>query len=144
MTRLVDALGSTLIGIDHVGIAVDDLDAAVDVWAGLGLVEDHRERNEAQGVDEVMMSLPDGRHIQLLGALSPESAVGKFLARHGQGLQQVALRVTDIDAACAAVQSAGLRLVFTHPQQGTAGSRVNFIHPKDVTGVLVELVEHVS
>lgn len=144
MTRLTDALGATLIGIDHVGIAVDDLDAAIEVWTSLGLIEDHRERNEAQGVDEVMMAAPDGRHVQLLAALSPESAVGKFLARHGQGLQQLALAVTDIDAACAAVEAAGLRLVFPAPQPGTAGSRINFIHPKDATGVLVELVERVS
>ena len=143
MAPLTSILGDVLLGIDHVGIAVADLDAAVDLWCALGLTVDHRERNEEQGVDEVMLALPDGKHLQLLGALSPDSAVGKFLARSGQGLQQLAFTVTDIDAACAALEAAGLRLVYPEPRVGTGGSRINFIHPKDATGVLVELVESV-
>ena len=142
MAPLTNVLGDLVLGIDHVGIAVADLESAVEVWTAMGLVEDHRETNEEQGVDEGMMAFSDGRQVQLLGARSPESAVGKFLARNGQGLQQLALRVSDIQAACRAIEAAGLRLVYPQPQAGTSGSRINFVHPKDVTGVLVELVEY--
>ena len=128
-------------GIDHVGIAVEDLDAAIVLWSGLGATPAHRELNSDQGVDEAMVALPDGSQVQLLAATSAESSVGRFLASHGPGLQQLALRVRDIDAACEVLRNAGIRLVYDVPQVGTAGSRINFIHPKDATGVLVELVE---
>ena len=134
----------TVLAIDHVGIAVADLDAAID-WYGsmFGLVATHTETNEEQGVREAMLSTPGdaGAAVQLLAPLRPDSAIGKFLDRNGPGIQQMAYRVTDIDASCAALREKGARLLYDEPRQGTAGSRINFVHPKDAGGVLVELVE---
>ena len=133
-----------LIGVDHVGIAVADLDEAVAWYADtLGLVATHTETNEEQGVREAMLSAPGdvGAAIQLLAPLRPDSPIGKFLDRNGPGLQQLAYRVTDIDAACAALRDKGVRLLYDAPRRGTANSRINFVHPRDAGGVLVELVE---
>jgi methylmalonyl-CoA/ethylmalonyl-CoA epimerase len=133
-----------VIGVDHVGIAVADLDEAVAWYAAtFGLVATHEEVNEEQGVREAMLSAPGdtGTAIQLLAPLRPDSAIGKFLDRNGPGIQQMAYRVTDIDATSAALRAQGLRLLYEEPRRGTAGSRINFVHPKDAGGVLVELVE---
>ena len=130
--------------VDHVGIAVADLDEAVAWYADtLGLVATHTETNEEQGVREAMLSAPGdaGAAIQLLAPLRPDSPIGKFLDRNGPGLQQLAYRVTDIDAACAALRDKGVRLLYDAPRRGTANSRINFVHPRDAGGVLVELVE---
>jgi len=128
--------------VDHVGVAVADLDAAVAYYRDiLGMHEEHREVNEEQGVAEVMMALTEGPRIQLLAPLDATSTIARFLDRSGPGLQQVAYRVEDIDAACAVLRERGQRLLYEVPRRGTAGSRVNFIHPKDAGGVLVELVE---
>lgn len=133
-----------VLAVDHVGIAVADLDAAID-WYGkmFGLVATHTETNEEQGVREAMLSAPgdSGAAVQLLAPLRPDSAIGKFLDRNGPGIQQMAYRVTDIDATCAALREKGARLLYDEPRRGTAGSRINFVHPKDAGGVLVELVE---
>jgi methylmalonyl-CoA/ethylmalonyl-CoA epimerase len=130
-----------------VGIAVADLDEAI-AWYGevFGLVNTHEEVNEEQGVREAMLAAPgtdpaSASRIQLLAPLRPDSAIGKFLDRNGPGLQQLAYRVTDIDAAMDALKAKGLRLLYPEPRRGTANSRINFIHPKDAGGVLVELVE---
>ena len=136
-----EVLGPVATAIDHVGFAVRDLDAAIEFYGrafGFPLV--HRERNEEQGVEEAMIGIGDSC-IQLLAPLSPESTIGKFLDRNGEGIQQVAFRVTDVDDAAARLRAAGLRLLYDAPRRGTAGSRVNFVHPKDCGGVLVELVE---
>ncbi|GAA1274251.1 methylmalonyl-CoA epimerase [Pseudonocardia aurantiaca] len=137
----------TVLAVDHVGIAVADLDAAID-WYGsmFGLVATHTETNEEQGVREAMLSAPGdaGAAVQLLAPLRPDSAIGKFLDRNGPGIQQMAYRVADIDASCAALREKGARLLYDEPRRGTAGSRVNFVHPKDAGGVLVELVEPAS
>jgi methylmalonyl-CoA/ethylmalonyl-CoA epimerase len=129
--------------IDHVGIAVPDLDAAIAFYEetyGMRLL--HEETNEEQGVREAMMAVGDsGSCIQLLAPLSPESTIAKFLDRSGPGIQQLAYRVTDIDAVCATLRERGLRLLYEAPKRGTSDSRVNFIHPKDAGGVLVELVQ---
>jgi methylmalonyl-CoA/ethylmalonyl-CoA epimerase len=129
--------------IDHVGIAVADLDEAIAFYAeNFGLKVVHEETNEEQGVREAMLAVGDGdSRIQLLAPLRPDSAIGKFLDRSGPGLQQLAYTVTDIDAASATLRERGLRLLYDEPKRGTAGSRINFIHPKDAGGVLVELVE---
>lgn len=132
--------------IDHVGIAVPDFDAAVDFYRStFGLEPTHEEVNEEQGVREAMLRVcgdgGDGTAVQLLAPLSPESTIGKFLDRNGPGLQQLAYRVTDIEAACETLRAQGLRLLYDEPRRGTARSRVNFVHPKDAGGVLVELVE---
>ena len=134
-----------MLGVDHVGIAVADLDAAI-AWyeSTLGLVATHTETNEEQGVREAMLSAPGagtGAAVQLLAPLRPDSPIGKFLDRNGPGIQQMAYRVADIDVACAALRGKGVRLLYDEPRWGTAGSRINFVHPKDAGGVLVELVE---
>ncbi|MGH3755795.1 MAG: methylmalonyl-CoA epimerase [Pseudonocardiaceae bacterium] len=142
-------LTSFVTAIDHVGIAVPDFDAAVEFHrATFGLELVHEEVNEEQGVREGMLRAPSdpgtGAAVQLLAPLGPESTIAKFLDRRGPGLQQLAYRVTDIDSAMAALRAAGVRLLYDTPRRGTAGSRVNFVHPKDAGGVLVELVEPAS
>ena len=142
MTR--SPLTSVVTAVDHVGIAVPDLDAALAWYADtLGLVATHVETNEEQGVREAMLSAPGdtGTAVQLLAPLRPDSPIGRFIDRNGPGIQQVAYRVADIDAACAVLRDKGLRLLYDAPRRGTAGSRINFVHPKDAGGVLVELVE---
>ncbi|WP_414689356.1 methylmalonyl-CoA epimerase [Nocardioides sp.] len=131
------------IAIDHVGIAVPDLDEAIAFYTEkFGMKVAHEETNEEQGVREAMVAVGDtGSHIQLLAPLSPDTTIGKFLAKSGPGLQQLAYRVTDIDAVCEILRERGLRLLYPEPKRGTSNSRVNFIHPKDAGGVLVELVE---
>jgi methylmalonyl-CoA/ethylmalonyl-CoA epimerase len=102
----------------------------------------HEEVNEEQGVREAMMAVgSSGSCIQLLAPLSPESTIAKFLDRSGPGVQQVAYRVVDVDAVSRTLRERGLRLLFEAPRRGTSNSRVNFIHPKDAGGILVELVE---
>ena len=129
--------------IDHVGVAVADLDEAVDFYRSTyGMRMLHEETNEEQGVREAMMGVGDsGSCIQLLAPLTPESTIAKFLDRSGPGIQQLAYRVEDLDAVSATLRERGLRLLYDAPRRGTSGSRVNFIHPKDARGILVELVE---
>jgi methylmalonyl-CoA/ethylmalonyl-CoA epimerase len=134
----------TVVAVDHVGIAVADLDEAIAWYADtFGLVATHVETNEEQGVREAMLSAPGnaGAAVQLLAPLRPDSAIGKFLERSGPGIQQMAYRVADIDATCASLRAKGIRLLYDEPRRGTADSRINFVHPKDAGGVLVELVE---
>jgi methylmalonyl-CoA/ethylmalonyl-CoA epimerase len=137
--------GIGVLRIDHIGLAVPDLDAAV-AWheQTLGLRCVHTEVNEEQGVREAMLAVgptDEGAAIQLLAPLHPDSTIAKFLDRNGPGMQQLAYTVADIDAACATLRERGVRLLYEQPRRGTAGSRINFIHPKDAGGVLVELVE---
>jgi methylmalonyl-CoA/ethylmalonyl-CoA epimerase len=131
--------------IDHVGIAVADLDDAIawyDQTFGLRVV--HQEVNEEQGVREAMLQVSDdlaATQVQLLAPLRPDSPIGRFLERAGPGIQQLAYRVDDIDAASATLRERGVELLYDRARPGTGGSRVNFIHPRDAGGVLVELVE---
>lgn len=129
--------------IDHVGIAVPDLDEALEFYEkNFDMKAYHVETNEEQGVREAMLRVGDSESsIQLLAPLSADSPIGKFLDRSGPGIQQMAYRVEDIDAVSATLRDRGVRLLYEQPKGGTAGSRVNFIHPKDAGGVLVELVE---
>ena len=129
--------------IDHVGIAVPDLDEAIALYEkSFGMRLAHEEVNEEQGVREAMMAVGDsGSHIQLLAPLSQDSTIAKFLDRSGPGMQQLAYRVTDVEAVSAVLRERGLRLLYDEPRRGTSESRVNFVHPKDAGGVLVELVE---
>jgi methylmalonyl-CoA/ethylmalonyl-CoA epimerase len=137
--------GIGLLRIDHVGVAVPDLDEAIAFYARVfGMACVHVEENEEQGVREAMLSVgptPDGGCIQLLAPLSPASTIATFLDRNGPGVQQVAYTVADIDATCAALRDRGVRLLYDEPRRGTSDSRVNFVHPKDAGGVLVELVQ---
>ncbi|KOV78869.1 methylmalonyl-CoA epimerase [Nocardia sp. NRRL S-836] len=131
--------------IDHVGIAVPDLDVAIAFYRdNFGLEVAHEEVNEEQGVREAMLHAPgdhDGTAIQLLAPLNEDSTIAKFIGRSGPGLQQLAYRVSDVDVAADALRAKGLRLLYDAAKRGTANSRVNFVHPKDAGGVLIELVE---
>jgi methylmalonyl-CoA/ethylmalonyl-CoA epimerase len=135
--------GHLFTAIDHVGIAVPDLDVAIAFYRdtfGMELV--HEEVNEEQGVREAMIAVGDsGSCLQLLAPLSEESTIAKFLERSGPGMQQLAYRVTDVEAVSATLRERGVRLLYDEPRRGTADSRINFVHPKDAGGVLVELVQ---
>jgi methylmalonyl-CoA/ethylmalonyl-CoA epimerase len=135
--------GDLFTTIDHVGIAVPDLRRAIAFYEQtFGIVSVHEEVNEEQGVHEAMLQVGDGdTRIQLLAPLTPESTIARFIGRSGPGLQQLAFRVADVTAASATLRQRGLRLLYDQPRRGTSGSRVNFVHPKDAGGVLVELVE---
>jgi methylmalonyl-CoA/ethylmalonyl-CoA epimerase len=134
-----------LLRIDHVGIAVADLDAAIEFYGRtFGMACVHLEENADQGIREAMLSVgptPAGGCVQLLAPLTPESTIAKFLDRSGPGIQQVAYTVASIDDTCAALRERGVRLLYDQPRRGTAGSQINFVHPKDAGGVLVELVQ---
>lgn len=133
----------TILRIDHVGIAVGDLDEAIAFYRdNFAIHSVHSEVNAEQGVREAMLAVGDGStRIQLLAPLDQDSTIAKFLTRHGPGMQQLAYTVDDIEATSAQLRGRGLRLLFDQPRPGTAGSRVNFVHPKDAGGVLIELVE---
>lgn len=140
-SAMTDALGGLLLGIDHVGIAVEDLESAVQLWASLGWSETHRETNDEQGVHEVMLSASaGGPQIQLLASSRDDSTIAVFLAKRGPGLQQLALEVTDVQAAIDACTAAGLQVLDHEPRRGTNGRDIAFIHPKSCGGVLVELI----
>ena len=132
--------------IDHVGIAVADLDEAKAFYRDtFGMETVHEETNEDQGVREAMIAVGDsGSCLQLLAPLDATSTLAKFLDRHGPGLQQLAYRVTDLEVVSAVLRERGVRLLYDGPRPGTSGSLVNFVHPKDAGGVLVELVEPAS
>jgi methylmalonyl-CoA/ethylmalonyl-CoA epimerase len=129
--------------IDHVGVAVPDLDEAIAFYRdAFGMQVTHEETNEEQGVREAMVAVGDsGSSIQLLAPLDEKSTIAKFLERSGPGMQQLAYRVTDIEQVSTILRERGLRLLYDAPRRGTSDSRVNFIHPKDAGGILVELVE---
>ncbi len=133
----------TILAIDHVGIAVPDLDAAIAFYRdNFGILSVHEETNEEQGVREAMLAVGDGStRIQLLAPLNEQSTIAKFIGRSGPGLQQLAYTVDDIEATSAQLRERGLRLLYDSAKRGTAGSKVNFVHPKDAGGVLIELVQ---
>jgi methylmalonyl-CoA/ethylmalonyl-CoA epimerase len=127
--------------IDHIGVAVEDLDSAVELYKErFGMAEQHREVVEEQGVKAVLLEVGEG-HVELLEPLGPDTAVGKFLAAKGPGLHHVAYQTADIDQALEQVKAAGLRLIDETPRIGIRGSRVAFLHPKATGGVLTEIVE---
>jgi methylmalonyl-CoA/ethylmalonyl-CoA epimerase len=127
--------------IDHVGVAVSDLDDAIELYErDFGMRLAHRETVESQGVEAVLLDVGEG-HVELLRPLGPDTAVGKFLEKRGPGLHHVAYAVADIDAALVQVREAGLRLIDTEPRAGIRGSRVAFVHPRSTGNVLTEIVE---
>jgi methylmalonyl-CoA/ethylmalonyl-CoA epimerase len=127
--------------IDHVGVAVEDLDEALRLYRDrLGMREEHRETVEQFDVEAVLLEIGDA-HVELLQPTSGESAVGRFLARGGGGVHHVAYRTGDIEAALDRAREAGLRLIDERPRTGIRGSRVAFLHPGSTGGVLTELVE---
>lgn len=128
-------------GVHHVGIAVDDLSEAVERYRRtLGVEPSHRERVEDQGVDEVLFDV-GGTAIQLLGALGPDTPVGTFLSKRGPGVHHVAYRVDDLEAAIERLRGDGVRLIDDAPRRGSRGTRIAFVHPSAMGGVLVELVQ---
>jgi methylmalonyl-CoA/ethylmalonyl-CoA epimerase len=133
----------TILRIDHVGIAVPDLDEAIAFYKdNFDIDSVHEEINEQQGVREAMLAVGDGTtRIQLLAPLHPESTIAKFIGRSGPGMQQLAYTVDDIDQTSTELRDKGLRLLYETARRGTSNSRVNFIHPRDAGGVLIELVE---
>jgi methylmalonyl-CoA epimerase len=127
--------------IDHVGVAVDDIDAALAVYRDLlGMPLVHRETVTEQGVDAALLDVGDG-HVELLQPLGPDTAVGKFLAKRGPGLHHIAYRVDDIDQVLSQLAESGARLIDERPRTGIRGSRVAFVHPASSGGVLTEIVE---
>ena len=129
--------------IDHIGVAVDDLEAAIELYGSrFGMREQHRETVESQGVEAVLLEVGDG-HVELLQPLADDTAVGKFLAKRGPGLHHVAYQTDDIDRTLGVVRDAGIDLIDETPRIGIRGSRVAFLHPRSTGGVLTELVEPV-
>jgi methylmalonyl-CoA/ethylmalonyl-CoA epimerase len=127
--------------IDHVGVAVSDLEASISLYEGtFGMPAVHRETVESQGVEAVLLDIGEG-HVELLRPLGPDTAVGKFIERQGEGLHHVAYRVKDIDAALERLREAGVKLIDAEARTGIRNSRVAFLHPKATGSVLVELVE---
>jgi methylmalonyl-CoA/ethylmalonyl-CoA epimerase len=149
-TEQVDArpvLASALVtAVDHVGIAVPDLDVAIKWYHDyLGMIVLHEEVNEDQGIREAMLSVrgaaKGSAQVQLMAALDETSVIAKFIDKRGPGIQQLAYRVSDLDTLSERLREQGVRLLYDTPRRGTANSRINFIHPKDAGGVLIELVE---
>ncbi len=127
--------------IDHIGVAVSDLDEAAELYRErFQMAEQHRETVEEQGVEAILFEVGEG-HVELIAPLGPDTGVGKFIERNGPGLHHVAYACDDIDSALDAVRDAGLRLIDEEPRRGIRGSRVAFLHPKATGGVLTELVE---
>jgi methylmalonyl-CoA epimerase len=127
--------------IDHVGVAVEDVDAALELYrAAFGLGLEHREVVEEQGVDAALLGVGEG-HVELLAPLGPDTPVGRYLERRGPGLHHVAYAVEDVDAALNALRAAGVRLIDERARTGIRGSRVAFLHPSATGGVLTEIVQ---
>ena len=127
--------------IDHVGVAVEDLDAAIELYeAGFEMELAHRETVESQGVEAVLLDIGDG-HVELLRPLGPDTAVGKFVAKRGPGLHHVAYAVDDIDAALGRLKQEGIDLIDAEPRVGIRNSRVAFVHPRSTGSVLTEIVQ---
>lgn len=127
--------------IDHIGVAVEDIDAAIELYRdGFGMELAHRETVESQGVEAVLLDVGDG-HVELLAPLGPDTPVGKYMAKNGAGLHHVAYAVDDIDAALEKIAAAGIQLIDSEPRTGIRDSRVAFLHPRSTGGVLAEIVE---
>jgi methylmalonyl-CoA/ethylmalonyl-CoA epimerase len=130
-----------LSSIDHIGVAVEDIDAALALYRdALGMPLVHRETVTDQGVDAALLDVGDG-HVELLQPLGPDTAVGKFLAKRGAGLHHVAYRVASVADTLEALRAAGLRLIDERPRIGIRGSQVAFVHPASTGGVLTEIVQ---
>jgi len=127
--------------IDHIGVAVEDLEEAIALYRDrLGMREQHRETVEEQGVHAVLLEI-GGSHVELISPIGPGGSVARFLERNGAGLHHVAYRTDDIDAALKRLVSAGLRMIDEEPRVGIRDSRVAFVHPKSTGGVLTEIVQ---
>jgi methylmalonyl-CoA epimerase len=133
--------GVKLLNLDHVAVAVGDLDAAIEGYRTRYRVEPiYREKVESQGVEEAMIPV-GGSFVQLLEPLAPETPVGRFLSKNGEGLHHIAYAVVSIEDALAHLADSGARLIDTEPRAGGRGARIAFVHPADLGGTLIELVE---
>ncbi len=129
-----------LVGVHHVALAVEDLDAAVATYRTLFDAEiELEERNEEQGVDAVYLRVGDGR-VELVSPLEEDTPVGRFLAKRGEGMHHVAFEVDDVDGAVGELASRGAQMIDDEPRPGLAGKRVAFVHPESLSGVLAEIV----
>jgi methylmalonyl-CoA/ethylmalonyl-CoA epimerase len=127
--------------IDHIGVAVEDIDAAIELYEGSFEMElAHRETVESQGVEAVLLDVGEG-HVELLAPLGPDTPVGKYMAKNGAGLHHVAYAVDDIDATLEKLAAGGLQLIDSKARVGIRDSRVAFLHPRSTGGVLTEIVE---
>ena len=127
--------------IDHIGVAVEDLDAAIALYESTYAMElVHRETVAEQGVEAVLLDVGEN-HVELLSALGDDTPVGKFLAKKGPGLHHVAYQVTDIEAVLASLRDSGVRLIDETPRTGIRSSKVAFLHPASTGGVLTEIVQ---
>jgi methylmalonyl-CoA epimerase len=134
-------MASVFTRVDHIGVAVEDIDAALELYErdyGMTLV--HREVVSSQGVEAVLLDVGEN-HVELLAPLGPDTPVGKFLAKRGPGMHHVAYQVPDIEAVLASLREAGVRLIDEQPRSGIRDSRVAFLHPKSSGGVLTEIVQ---
>jgi methylmalonyl-CoA/ethylmalonyl-CoA epimerase len=143
MSYQYETIPSMLRTIDHVGIACRSLDAAIERYVGVfGLTVTSREVNEEQGVREAMLATESGSsYVQLLEPLSPDTPVGKFLERRGEGMHHIGYAVADVTAALASIGGTGVRLIDSRPRHGSLGASIAFLHPGDLGGVLTELVQ---
>jgi methylmalonyl-CoA/ethylmalonyl-CoA epimerase len=135
---------SGILGIDHVGIAVHSLADGIDFYQrtfGCSVIS--REINLEQGIEEAILKMGDAQ-IQLLAPISEQSPITRFLQKRGEGIQQVALRVIDIQKSCDEARDLGITVLYNEPKLGSSGSLINFLHPSDCKGVLIELVQNVS
>ena len=130
-------------GIDHIGIATHSLDAHSEFWSSLGFIQGNDELNEEQGVKIRFFETPSGSpKIELLEPLGSDTPIGKFLAKRGEGVQQIAVKTDDINSTIRKLKSLGIRMINQEPVLGANGSKIAFVHPSSTGGVLVELVEH--
>ena len=147
MTNLVHGLLRVVFdmaeGIDHIGIATNSLDAHSEFWSSLGFIQGKDELNEEQGVKiRFFQPVSGGPKIELLEPLTPDSPIGKFLDKRGEGVQQIAVKTIDIVSTISQLKSLGIRMINEVPVRGANGTKIAFVHPSSTGGVLVELVEH--
>lgn len=133
-----------ILGVDHIGIAVNDLDETQNFWTAIGLPCAGQETVAEQKVTTTFNPTPNGSEIELLAATEPDSPIAKFIEKNGGrgGIQHIALRVDDLPAAIAELQEKGIRMIDTKPRKGAGGADIAFVHPKSTFGVLLELCQH--
>ena len=133
-----------ILGVDHIGIAVNDLDETQNFWTAIGLPCTGQETVAEQKVTTTFNPTPNGSEIELLAATEPDSPIAKFIEKNGGrgGIQHIALRVDDLPAAIAELQEKGIRMIDTKPRKGAGGADIAFVHPKSTFGVLLELCQH--
>ena len=133
-----------ILGVDHIGVAVNDLDETQNFWTAIGLPCTGQETVAEQQVTTTFNPTPNGSEIELLAATEPDSPIAKFIEKNGGrgGIQHIALRVDDLPAAIAELQEKGIRMIDTKPRKGAGGADIAFVHPKSTFGVLLELCQH--